>query len=62
MRTQYSSLAISDPNLLLFGIAPKPVSCGFGLQIGGGAVYPELNFTLPTMTIESSTWTDVVKH
>ena len=62
MRTQYSSLAISDPNLLLFGIAPKPVSCGFGLQIGGGAVYPELNFTLPTMTIESSTWSDVVKH
>ena len=62
MPKRFLTLAISDPDGLRFGLAPKPVSCGLGLQIGGGAVYPELNFTLPTMTIESSTWSDVVKH
>jgi len=62
MRTHFTSLAVADPDTLCFGTAPRPVSCGFGLRIGGGTVYPELNFTLPTMTIESQTWTEVVKH
>ena len=62
MTTSYASLAISDPDALCFGHAPRPVQCGFGITIGGGHVYPELNFTLPTMTIEEATWSDVRKH
>jgi methanol---5-hydroxybenzimidazolylcobamide Co-methyltransferase len=62
MTTTYSSLAINDPDALCFGHAPKPVTTGFGLTIGGGHVYPELNFTLPTMTIEAGTWPEVRKH
>ncbi|MBK7260115.1 MAG: hypothetical protein IPI01_20390 [Ignavibacteriae bacterium] len=62
MTNSYSSLAISDPDALCFGHSPKPVHCGFGITIGGGQVYPELNFTLPTMTIEQATWADVRKH
>ena len=36
-------------NDLVFGVAPDPVRCGLGLEIGAGKVYPEVNFTLPTM-------------
>jgi methanol--5-hydroxybenzimidazolylcobamide Co-methyltransferase len=36
---------------LLFGKAPRPVTCGKGLVIGGGTVYPEINFTLPKMNL-----------
>ncbi len=62
MTTTYASLAINDPDALCFGHAPRPVKAGFGLTIGGGQVYPELNFTLPTMTIETATWPEVRKH
>jgi methanol--5-hydroxybenzimidazolylcobamide Co-methyltransferase len=62
MRSDFTSLAIADPDDLLFGHAPRPVSCGLGLRIGAGEVYPELNFTLPTMSIESGTWSSVVAH
>jgi methanol--5-hydroxybenzimidazolylcobamide Co-methyltransferase len=52
-------LAISDPDQLIFGRAPKPVLCGFDLLIGGGEVYPEVNFTLPAIGIEASTWPQI---
>jgi methanol--5-hydroxybenzimidazolylcobamide Co-methyltransferase len=55
-------IAIGDPNDLLFGIAPQNVTCGHALTVGAGAVYPELNFTLPTMSIEESTWPEVRAH
>ena len=55
----YKSLAISDPQELTFGLAPKPVTTLSGMVIGGGTVYPELNFTLPTMSIDAGNgaWT-----
>jgi len=59
---KFSKLAIDDPNDLVFGHAIHPVSCGHGLEIGGGKVYPEINFTLPTMKIDSETWGEVVEH
>jgi len=62
MRKHFSGLAIPHPDGLRFGTAPHPVSCGFGLRIGAGEVYPELNFTLPTMTIEHATWNSVTAH
>jgi methanol--5-hydroxybenzimidazolylcobamide Co-methyltransferase len=46
----------------MFGIAPKPVTTRRGLVIGGGQVYTELNFTLPTMTIDNSTLPKVYQH
>lgn len=60
--TGYHSLAFSDPAHLLFGMAPHPVECGFGLRIGAGLVFPEVNFTLPPLTIEAATWLEVVGH
>ena len=44
---KFKKLAIDTPEELIFGTAPHPVSTPRGLEIGGGQVYPELNFTLP---------------
>ncbi len=59
---QYKSLAIENPSELIFGIAPKPVVARSGMVIGGGTVYPELNFTLPPMRIDASTMPEVRRN
>jgi methanol--5-hydroxybenzimidazolylcobamide Co-methyltransferase len=58
----YKKLSITSPNELIFGTAPFPVTCGQGLVIGGGLVYPEINFTLPTMLINEANWKQVLTH
>jgi len=55
----YQTLAISDPLELTFGLAPKPVTTRSGMVIGGGTVYPELNFTLPPMQIDAGTMPEI---
>jgi methanol---5-hydroxybenzimidazolylcobamide Co-methyltransferase len=57
-----TSIAIDDAANLVFGMAPHPVKCGFELTIGGGEVYPEVNFTLPPLTISEHTWPTVLAH
>jgi methanol--5-hydroxybenzimidazolylcobamide Co-methyltransferase len=52
----YNTLLIPDTSTFSFGRAPRPVECGFGLIVGGGKVYPELNFTLPQMSITADSW------
>jgi methanol--5-hydroxybenzimidazolylcobamide Co-methyltransferase len=59
MTCDCSSLAIFSPEGLVFGTAPRPVVCRSGLSIGGGLVYPEINFTLPPMAVSESTWPEV---
>lgn len=59
---KYNKLTINNPDELVFGVATHPVECGHGLKIGGGQVYPEINFTLPTMKIEEQTWGEVLDH
>ncbi|OGV48326.1 MAG: methanol--corrinoid methyltransferase [Lentisphaerae bacterium GWF2_52_8] len=44
---KFKTLAIGNSRDLMFGIAPHPVKTRRGLLIGGGMVYPELNFTVP---------------
>jgi methanol--5-hydroxybenzimidazolylcobamide Co-methyltransferase len=56
----YDRLAIQSTDDFSFGVAPKPVQCGFGLTVGAGDVYPELNFTLPPMSITEGTWGEVM--
>lgn len=58
----YRSLAIDNPDDLIFGVAPNPVVTGSGMVIGGGTVYPELNFTLPPMTIDAGSMRDVRRN
>ena len=59
---KYSTLTIAGPDDLLYGVSPYPVGCGLGLTIGGGMVFPEVNFTLPPMEIADETWGEVVAH
>jgi methanol--5-hydroxybenzimidazolylcobamide Co-methyltransferase len=58
----FHSLAITDPAALIFGHAPKPVTTRRGMVIGGGRVYPELNFTLPAIEVADATFPRVRKH
>ncbi|RPH35066.1 methanol--corrinoid methyltransferase [bacterium] len=55
----FTTLAIDNPNDLVFGRCKYPITLPNGLVIGGGTVYPELNFTLPGMEIEASTMPEV---
>ncbi|NJN27865.1 MAG: methanol--corrinoid methyltransferase [Cyclobacteriaceae bacterium] len=59
---KYTELTIKNPRDLIFGSAPQPVTTKRGLVIGGGTVYPELNFTLPAMKINPSDIRPVVDH
>jgi len=58
----FTTLAIGSQEDLLYGVSPHPVECGLGLTIGGGLVYPEVNFTLPPMNIAEETWGEVLAH
>lgn len=59
---RFDRLVIDDPDDLVFGRAPFPVTTPRGLVIGGGRVYPELNFTLPTMSITPDSYGEVKRH
>ncbi len=48
---KYNKLAIDSKEKLMFGKALYPVTTNRGLVIGDGHVYPELNFTLPTIDV-----------
>ena len=59
---KYTDLAIRTPQELVFGTAPKPLTTRRGMVIGGGKVYPELNFTLPPMEITAETMPAIRTH
>ncbi len=58
----FKTPAISDPAELIFGLAPKPLTTRSGMVIGGGTVYPELNFTLPPISIDAATMPEVRRN
>ncbi len=55
----YSSLAIQELDSFMYGTSPRPVTLKNGLIIGGGTVYPELNFTLPGMLVNAGSMAEV---
>ncbi|MEN8251636.1 MAG: methyltransferase MtaB domain-containing protein [Bacteroidota bacterium] len=57
---KFNNLAINTPEELYFGTAPNPVKTPRGLEIGGGKIYPELNFTLPAMAINKNDYSKVI--
>ncbi len=56
---KFKHLEIDNPQELVFGKAKYPVTTKRGLVIGGGTVYPELNFTLPPMSVTQDTYGEV---
>lgn len=59
---RYDTLAIDNPDDLFYGRAPHPLTTRRGMVIGGGTIYPELNFTLPNMEINADTLDQVDAH
>ncbi len=57
---KFSSLAYDSLNDFIFGDAKSPVKFKNGMVIGGGTVYPEINFTLPPMLINKETMPEVI--
>jgi methanol---5-hydroxybenzimidazolylcobamide Co-methyltransferase len=55
----YTQPAINNLDDFIFGVSPNPVELKNGLSIGGGQVYPELNFTLPSMEVKADTMPEV---
>lgn len=62
MRMKYSKLEIKTADQLVFGTAPYPVTTSRGLVIGGGRVHPELNFTLPPITVSEDNMAEISRH
>ena len=59
---KFTSLAIPNQDQFLYGACPHPLNCGLGLTLGAGQVFPEVNFTLPPMSITRETWAEVKAH
>jgi len=59
---KFTALAIARESELVYGTSPHPLACGLGLTVGAGKVFPEVNFTLPPMSIAAETWTEVKEH
>jgi methanol--5-hydroxybenzimidazolylcobamide Co-methyltransferase len=60
---RFTSLAYDGPESLVFGLSPRPLECGHGgLKIGGGLVFPEVNFTLPGMHVTRDNFEKVTEE
>ncbi len=61
MTKQFTKLAYSSVDDFIYGSCPNPVTTKNGLVIGGGLIYPEVNFTLPPMNIRQDTMPEVLR-
>lgn len=55
MAKKFDKLAINNLDDFIYGSCPKPVTTKSGMVIGGGTIYPEINFTLPGMDVNDAT-------
>jgi methanol--5-hydroxybenzimidazolylcobamide Co-methyltransferase len=61
-RKEYKTLAYTNVDDFVYGHAKNPVKLKNGMVVGGGTIYPELNFTVPTMALNDSTWSTALDH
>lgn len=62
MSIQFTKLAYESVDDFVYGSCPKPVTLKNGMVIGGGMIYPEVNFTLPAMNATSETLPQYTEH
>lgn len=62
MGIQFTKLAYESVDNFVYGSCPKPVTLKNGMVIGGGIIYPEVNFTLPAMNATSETLPQYTEH
>ncbi|MDD5705453.1 MAG: methyltransferase MtaB domain-containing protein, partial [Kiritimatiellae bacterium] len=55
----YSRLVYKNSRDLLYGRAKYPLQLRSGMVLGDGTVYPELNFTLPPMSVDAATMPEI---
>jgi methanol--5-hydroxybenzimidazolylcobamide Co-methyltransferase len=58
----FNTTAVEDLDAFVYGKAKYPVKLENGMIIGGGLVYPEINFTLPPMTIDKDSMAKVLDN
>jgi len=56
----FTTLAYDSVDDFIYGSCPNPVTCKNGLVIGGGEIYPEVNFTLPPMNATAQTLPEAI--
>jgi len=61
-KQNFTETAYKNLSDFIYGKALYPVVLKNGMVIGGGTMYPEINFTLPTMTIAKETMPDVIAN
>ncbi|MDR0248717.1 MAG: methanol--corrinoid methyltransferase [Oscillospiraceae bacterium] len=61
-KKRFTSTAYAELSDFLYGSSPYPVTLANGLSVGGGLVYPEINFTLPPMLITKDTMPEVIAN
>jgi methanol--5-hydroxybenzimidazolylcobamide Co-methyltransferase len=61
-KQKFTQTAYENLSDFIYGKALYPVSLKNGMSIGGGTVYPEVNFTLPPMLIEKDTMAEVIRN
>lgn len=59
---RFDALAYNSAQEMMFGRTQHPVRCGFGVEIGNGAVYPEINYTLPPMHAGKEQLEEILKQ
>lgn len=55
MAKKFDKLVINNLDDFIYGSCPNPVTTKSGMVIGGGTIYPEINFTLPGMDVNDQT-------
>jgi len=61
-RQTFTKMAYEKLDDFIFGKALSPVALKNGMIIGGGTVYPEINFTLPTISIAKDTMGEIIAN
>lgn len=62
MANEFRRTAYTDLKDFLYARALHPVLLKNGMSIGGGTLYPEINFTLPPMNVEQGTMQEVLRQ
>lgn len=61
MSKRFTSLVYTSDELI-YGQSKYPIKLSNGLEIGGGQILPELNFTLPSMLINEDSMPEVINQ
>ena len=61
-KRNFTKTAYENLDDFIYGKSLYPVNLKNGMSIGGGIVYPEINFTLPTMSITQETMPEVIAN